>query len=474
MIDAGGPAMKRTTILLACFLLAAAPRQLRCERMSPQILPISGLRTWLGRAGDRVSVRGVVTRTGDQVFMQDATGGVLVHFAEQPRIKVGDELEVTGSPQAMDYSARVENATGRVLWAGVPLPPVAITVGQAARGDFDSEYVEIEAKLDKVETRSNNVSVLYLSDEQQNFLAILPQANDGFTSPRFEPHSMVRLRGICTMSPSLTQNAVPFVLLLRSAEDAEELAGPPWWTPQLLFRDFLIFLCLSLLASLIYLRVRTGRVRAVQQEREHIAHEMHDTLAQSFAGVAFQLQAVRSRLPVEAEQLSTHVQVAIDMVRYSHQEARRSIAALRTRGVDHPPLADEILQSLERMVGDGPVRIQLVLNGSSHALPLRTANALLRIAQEAGANSLRHAEASTLIVRLIYLERAVMLELEDDGRGFDIEQPSLHGFGLSGMKLRARKLHGTLNIITAPGSGTTISAVIPLHEKSAWRRWRKA
>ncbi len=440
---------------------------------SAPILPIASLRTWLGQAGERVSVRGVVTRTGRDSYVQDATGGLLVHFAQPPRIKVGDELEVTGVPGAQAYSARIEDATARVLWAAVPPPPVAITVDQAARGDFDGDFVEIEARLDRVQTWADALSSLYLSNDQQSFVAMLQAARGEFITPHLEPHSMVRLRGICSMDPALTHNQVPFVLLLRSAEDVEELAGPPWWSPQLLLRDFLILLSLTLLGALISVRVRTGRHRAIQQEREHIAHELHDTLAQSFAGVGFQLQAVRSGLPADSGQLSRHVDVAIGMVRHSHQEARRSIAALRTRAAGQPALADELQRSLERMIGDGPVRVQVQLSGPARPLPLRVTDALLRIGQEAGANAISHAEAGSVTVRLMYLENAIMLEVEDDGCGFTASEAASNGLGLSGMAARARKLHGSLEIKSRPGRGTTISTLIPLRERRAWQHWRQ-
>ena len=449
---------------------------LRCAagESSPRILPISSLRTWVGQPEERVSVRGVVTRAGRECFVQDATGGALVHFRQQPRIKVGDEVEVSGSPQATPYSARLEAAEGKVLWAGVPPPPLAITVGQAARGDFDGSFVELESRLDRIETRPDRVSVLLMSNPQQNFLAILQTASGGFIAPHIELHSMIRLRGICSMDPALTQNAVPFVLLLRSAEDAEELAGPPWWTPQLLLRDFLILLSLSLLAALAYVRTRTARVRALQREREHIAHEMHDTLAQSFAGVAFQLQAVRSGLSADSDPLTNHVDVAISMVRHSHQEARSSIAAIRTRGMERTPLAEELLRSLDRMVGNGPLRVHLVQSGIPRGIPLRIANALLRIGQEAGANAVNHSGASTLTVRLIFLDEMMMLEVEDDGCGFEVESVAKQGFGLAGMTTRARNLHGDVRVITAAGKGTTISASIPLGRPPVWRRWKRA
>ena len=436
---------------------------------SPLIVPISSLRTWLAGSEERVSIRGVVTRTGRDSFVQDATGGVLVHFVTPIRTKVGDEIEITGLPRATPYSDRLEQATGRVLWAGVPPPPMAITLGQAARGDFENEFVELEARLDHIEARPDNVSVLLMAGKQQSFMAILQTANGRFILPRLTPHSMVRLKGVCSMDLSLTRDAFPFVLLLRSAEDVEELAGPPWWTPQLLLRDFLILLSLFLFATLIYLRLRAARSRAIQQEREHIAHEMHDTLAQSFAGVAFQLQAIRSGLPSEAGQLTGHVELAINMVRHSHHEARSSIAALRTRSRNYLPLANELLRSLERMIADGPLRVDLSLTGIPRSLPLRTSNALLRIGQEAGANAINHSGASVLKVRLIYLERAIMLEVEDDGCGFDADGAVTHGFGLSGMRTRASKLHGTLNVISQPGEGTTISASVPLHARRLWR-----
>ena len=444
-------------------------------QISQQILSSSDLRTWLGGAQEPVTIRGVVTRTGHETFVQDVTGGVLVQFAEQPRIKVGDELEVSGLPRAGLYSSRIEHATGRFLWAANPPPPAAVTVNQAARGDFDGEYIELEARLDHVEASPGNLLVLTLSTEDQSFLALLQTAKGGFISPHFEPHSILRLRGVCSMDAGLTRNAVPFVLLLRSAEDAEELAGPPWWSPQLLLRDALILLSLSLLSALIMVRVRSNRNRAVQQEREHIAHEIHDTLAQSFAGVAFQLHAVRSGLPHDARELSGHVDVAINMVRHSHQEARRSIAALRTRTSSKDPLATELRRAAERMLGTGPMEMELTIQGSPRPLSLRVHNALLRIGQEAAANAIHHSGASMLTIVLVYLEKAVRLEVRDNGCGLQANGEIGKGFGLAGMSSRAHKLQGTLTIKTETACGTTVCATIPTETHSIWySRFRNA
>ncbi len=451
------------------FLLALSSS---AAKGSQQILPVASLRTLVGQGLDRVSVRGVITRTGRESFLQDATGGVLVHFAEPMRIKVGDELEVTGIPVPTPYSADLNDASARLLWAGTPPPPVAITVGQAARGDFDSQFVELEARVDRIQRRSGDLLSLSMSTNQQEFVAILQSAHGGFIPPHLEAHSMLRLRGICSMDPALTRDAVPFALLLRSAEDIEQLAGPPWWTPQLLFRDFLILLSLSLLTALIVFRVRNNRTRAIQRERDYIAHEIHDTLAQSFAGVGFQLQAVRSGIPPDAAQLNAHVDVAINMVRHSHQEARRSIAALKTRGSADLSVGTELMQSLQRMVGEGPMRISLTIQGAPRSLPMRINNTLLRVGQEAGANAISHSGASTLLLRLIYLDQAVMLETEDNGRGFDTGNVTNPGLGLTGMATRAQKLHGTLKITSLPEGGTTVSVLLPLRSRRRWQPLR--
>ena len=114
-----------------------------------------------------------------------------------------------------------------------------------------------------------------------------------------------------------------FALQLRSSEDIDRLAGPPWWTPSRLAEIGSAILLLCLLAQYLYGRAKQWRWRAIVQERERLAHELHDTLAQSFAGVAFQLQGIRNGLEhadsAGIARVNQQIELACDVVRQTHR-----------------------------------------------------------------------------------------------------------------------------------------------------------
>ncbi len=434
-----------------------------------RIVPTAELRSWTGAANQQVVLRGVITRLGNDSFIQDSSAGVMVHFTGQSRLKLGDEVEVTGLPQQLVYGTVLQHATAHVLWPGSPPPPAAVKVGQAARGDFDNQLIEVEAVFDGLEKRQDSSLRLHASADGQQFVAVLENASRELTLPDLQRRSMVRLRGVCSMDTRLTSNAYPFVLLLRSGDDAEQLAGPPWWSSELLVRDALVLSCLVLLAVLVRSQVRRSRERAVAAEREHIALELHDTLAQSFAGLSFQLQAVQSRLPAHLPGLDEQVNTAIGMVRYSHLEARRSIAALRQRGQHADAIAEQIESSVKRMVGTAPMTMQMSISGEPRPLPLRQATALVRVAQEAAANALQHSSAQSITVGLQYGEDTVTLRIADDGCGFDAgAESSRAGFGLRGMQARMQKVNGRVDVRSGPGTGTTVTATVHLKSGLRW------
>jgi signal transduction histidine kinase len=253
-----------------------------------------------------------------------------------------------------------------------------------------------------------------------------------------------------------------FSLLLRSAEDIDVISGAPWWSPRHLLELGLALIGLIWVAHAARVKTVSARFRAIMTERARVAHELHDTLAQGFAGVAFQIQAARNNVASGDAVLEHHLDLALDMVRHSHSEAHRSIIMLRPEGLGETTNLEEALKhSIQRMTEGCSIHVDFSVRGTQTGLPLFVEDALYRVAQESIANALRHANPGTLQVNLHYDPRWVTLRVVDDGIGFDALSPNGSGFGLAGMKQRIRALHGSFSVTSRLGSGTQVRVEVP-------------
>jgi len=203
-------------------------------------------------------------------------------------------------------------------------------------------------------------------------------------------------------------------------------------------------------------------IRSVLKEREELALEMHDTLAQSFTGIAYQLQAA-SLEHRGVDKVQAHIRNAIQMVKMSHKEASRTIAALRPQYQDATGILNALKEAAERLSDGGSLRITTSLSGRSTQLPLEVTNSLFRIGQEAVSNSIQHAGCKELRITLHLSKREVQLCVEDDGCGFS-EQAIDAGLGIRGMRSRAAAARARFDLTTTPGTGTmiTVTASLPM------------
>jgi signal transduction histidine kinase len=202
--------------------------------------------------------------------------------------------------------------------------------------------------------------------------------------------------------------------------------------------------------------------RSVLKEGEELALEMHDTLAQSFTGIAYQLQAARLEHR-GVDKVQAHIRNAIQMVQMSHKEASRTIAALRPQYQDVTGILNALKEAAERLSDGGNLRITTSLAGRSAQLPLEVTDALFRIGQEAVSNSIQHAGCKELRIALQLSKREVQLCVEDDGGGFS-EQTVAAGLGIKGMRSRAAAARAQFDLTTTAGTGTriTVTASLPM------------
>jgi signal transduction histidine kinase len=139
--------------------------------------------------------------------------------------------------------------------------------------------------------------------------------------------------------------------------------------------------------------IKNWRLRAIAEERERLALQIHDTLAQSFAGIGYQLQAIRNTIPEGNEIFEQRVDLAMSMARNSHEEARRCIANLRPESLEQVVLLPALRGYAELMVKNGAVKIEVLPGSDGRGLPPRVRDALFRIGKEAIANAVRHANS---------------------------------------------------------------------------------
>ncbi len=206
-----------------------------------------------------------------------------------------------------------------------------------------------------------------------------------------------------------------------------------------------------------------SRQAAVLEERNRIAQEIHDTLAQAFTGILIELgvaQRIAKQRPEEAWGLIEHVR---DLAHQGLAAARRSVWALQPQALEYSNLALTLARTVEQMTSSTPVRADMSVQGTARALPPEVGMHLLRIGQEALSNALRHAQARKVRIELRFEAEHVRLRVQDDGHGFDPRpQAEGGGFGLIGMRQRAERLGGQLRIATQPGQGTEVTVIVPM------------
>ena len=205
-----------------------------------------------------------------------------------------------------------------------------------------------------------------------------------------------------------------------------------------------------------------NRESDLMAERNRVARDIHDTLAQGFTGIIAQLEAARGAMSQrKTARVSAHLDRAGELAREGLREARRSVQALRPQALEEKPLAVALQAMVERMTMGVPMAAQVTLQGKPRNLSPGWETNLLRIGQEALTNALRHARASRFELLLAFERRGIHLTLKDDGCGFDPSKKH-EGFGLEGMRERTEDMGGRFAIESSKGNGAVISIVLPL------------
>jgi signal transduction histidine kinase len=417
---------------------------------------------------ETVRVRGVVTLT-DPLYIQDGSGGIRVQIPPPHVLNVGDEVELVGRMQEA-RKASFEIDSYRVLWESSLVTPASISSTQAATGSFDGSLVELSGVLRSWRESEDGTLELGLEDIAERFTVKMPRGLSEAIPTWWQIGSIVRVRGVCISgTPAYSQSA--FLLLLRNPSDVEYLSSPPW--TQGIRLVVLIAIGALMLASwaLAYLRADRRRMRAVLAERELLAAEMHDTLAQSFAGVGYHLQSIRKGLQIcgnVPENLMRKVDLACSMAVTAHCEASEKIRSLWNKRQQDHDLLDELFQSAISMLNGVDIKIDLNRIGSQFKLSSEIHDAFWRIGEEAIANILRHSQATEMRLSLTFSPQIAELCIEDNGVGFD-QAITLGSVGRKSMEFRARQVNAKVEIISAPGQGCKVVVRAPLRFPTRWK-----
>ena len=310
------------------------------------------------------------------------------------------------------------------------------------------------------------------------FEAILPHG----TAPQsdFIPGDRLKLTGICELT---TTHPLPrpewvngFRLRLADSSAVTLLHRAPWWTTGRLFAALGAMTglaALGTLGTLFFRRVVRKQARVIGEkmsdeavfgERDRMARDLHDTLEQQLAGVALQLDGLDKSAKSDPTQIASRLGLARRMLRHTRVEARRSVWDLRSKVLELQGLGTALRSMASGASSEEGPTVTLDIGELSRPLPPGADFHLLRIAQEALANAIKHAAAREVRIALHESPEAFTLTIRDDGCGFvpaPPDAPVTSHFGLLGMQERVEKIGAALEINSAPGRGCTITVTLP-------------
>jgi two-component system NarL family sensor kinase len=243
------------------------------------------------------------------------------------------------------------------------------------------------------------------------------------------------------------------------------VASPGWrsLSPEDLQLLYTVGDLLSIAVERARLFAESTRLGAVE-ERNRLAREIHDTLAQGLTATALQLESADALLDAGSERAHEPLRRALSLTRSNLEEAKRSVLDLRAAPLEGRPLSEALRALVDRWEAQTGISARYRAVNGSRPLPPSVEAALYRICQEALTNVARHAEAERVIVRLVATPEQVRLAVEDDGRGFETSKVPGDRLGLIGMRERAEVLGGALEVYSEKGAGSRIEATVPLEK----------
>ena len=481
------------------------------------LTPLKGLLGYpvSGAPGHRIRTRGTVTHSqNDESFqIQSEEHGVRVWTTgkiEPPA--VNSFVEVIGFPKPGPVSPTLEDGQVRILGSSTALAPAVMN---NARDAFfhEGRVVRVSGRL--VETQTDvSPARLLLKDGSLLFAAEFNGSIPRDALPA-RPGAIITVTGIAEGSLASPQQEEGYLksrdllIRLRNLSDVRVVEPAPWWTPLRLavalaatgsalvtvmfFAGLLTRKNKSLVvaeAELVSARdalakrveTRTDQLHAqlsarrdelseysaVTAERNRLARDLHDSLEQTLAGAALRMDAANDLLPhagaADSEPARRQIEKAAELLRLSQTQVRRTVWGLRSLALEKHSLAEALRDSVRLLTEDTGIVTTLDLYDGDAGLANEQECELLHIAQEAVANVLKHAQATTLEVMLLRKNGMIVLTVKDNGHGFDpsipIENDRPH-YGQQDMRERAQLLGASLTVKSEVGGGSCIEVALP-------------
>lgn len=426
---------------------------------------------------------------------------------------LGNKVAAVGLAEVGLVSPSLRAQSIEVLEPGRLPAPIRVESGEEINPMMNYELIEIEATLiehgKRFDVNGQKQPTLLCRSGDQLFEVRYPS---GVTDDQeLVPGSKLRLVGVCDLIrgryPRWRLDVVGFQLRIRSLEDVTVLVPPPWWNVRRLawvvgmvsFLAVFFLAWIFLLQRIVHKQTRTiadkVELETVQEERQRISRELHDTLSQGLVGVAIRLQGslrmLSSMKQHAVEQIRTvaendasqghasriskaeemvarderqvreSLQVVQDMLDHCGEESRSSILYLRAGAVERMELQTAIVEVLTPMTDGADIEFSVDVTGAVLAFNQEAERHLMLVVKEAVTNAIKHAQATTVRVHLEYAEDALQISIMDDGCGFDPQQTVSGHYGIEGMNERVKLLGGRISIESEPGKGACVRLSVP-------------
>ena len=444
-----------------------------------------------------MSLSGVVTHadTGSDVMFILSNDGEWWRCSKSPDIvvKVGDLVSVTGTVLPQTVNNRIDFCQVEVTGHDASLVPEceSVTVGQlnahpasgSAEPDRFARLVSVAGRVVDVNRRLDTVQTI-LSDGEKCVGVNFRMKSDTPLAEGLAIGAIVRAKGVYVYvtEPRNSSHLVftgisgPLVML-ASPDDLEVLTRPPFWTPlrariavgMVAFLGFgLVFWVVSLhrtVARQVKVIEKALRERAVadgaRRERLRLSHDLHDDFQQLLSGTMFRISAALNWLAEgDSGKARAQLEKATGNLMHTQSQLRTVLWGLQEES-EGPGSLIELFRYASRRMAHWEGVVEITSSGREPTLARTVAGSLLMILQESVGNAIRHGRATCVKVHVAFGENGLLLEVEDNGCGFDTAVHA-RGLGLGGMDDRAKALGGTFRIESAAGRGSKVIVEVPI------------
>lgn len=483
------PVRARGTIrqLVEVQVLAARPDTLKAvwkrDGADPWTNPIVPLRdAFLYRPGqtrgDRIRVRGEVICQRDGIaFLNDGESGLTVRGKSVGTLRRGQTVEAVGFLDLEESLPILSDAQLKPAEAfSVRAQPRSVSAADLMGGLQHANYVHVTARLvDHMRTpedvRQQGLKTLVLALQSTYGIFMAELTSDSYEFPNLDTGSVLKVSGVCILQTDAAGNPTGFKLLIPDAGHISVVEPASFFT----VKRLLVLLCITLAVLLIVaviayvvarrnvgLRAEFRERRAIDAERVRLARDLHDTLEQGLTGIHLQLHSIGASPDDAPPATQQRLHTIRSLVEQCHLEIRNCIWNLRSAALEHFDLGQALERAARALVAGSGITVELRQKRTPKKIPSLLEDNLLRIGQEALTNAVKHSRATALVISLEVTATFVCLTIADNGSGMsDPEQPDGH-FGLVGMRERAHRIGGVLEVTSLPGEGSAVRVRAPL------------